>query len=218
MNKRDQRLASLALAMLLAGCASINPLAEKKQDYHDARQDRSLEVPPDLTQPQGESAYVMPAPAAQAPAAPVASAPAPTAVPQPPVVAQPTAAPAASPAPGPVTAHAVLTQTGEGAGMLLLSKPLPDAWRRVGMALEKVHATIEDRNWSQGLYYVHVAPARVPIWRFWQHRDPAAGQLWRVHLAPHGDFIAVTVLDDHGQPSDAPTASRLIRDLYQQLK
>lgn len=214
MNKRDQRLACLAVAILLTGCASLNPLAEKKPDYHDARQGKSLEVPPDLTQPQGENAYEIPAPVAAAPAAP---APVAATVPQPPAVAPPAAATATS-TPGPAAAHAVLTQTAEGAGMLLLNKPLQDAWRRVGMALEKVHATIEDRNWSQGLYYVHAAPARVPFWRFWQHRDPTAGQVWRVHLAPHGDFIAVTVLDDHGQPSGAPTASRLIRDLYQQLK
>jgi outer membrane protein assembly factor BamC len=50
--------------------------------------------------------------------------------------------------------RAKLSRATDGAGALLLEEAFDRAWRRVGLALDRVGFTVEDRDRSQGLYFV----------------------------------------------------------------
>ena len=50
--------------------------------------------------------------------------------------------------------RAKLSRSKDGAGALLLEEPFDRAWRRVGLALDRVGFTVEDRDRSLGLYFV----------------------------------------------------------------
>ncbi|MCX7150852.1 MAG: outer membrane protein assembly factor BamC, partial [Rhodocyclales bacterium] len=50
--------------------------------------------------------------------------------------------------------RAKLSRAKDGAGALLLEEPFDRAWRRVGLALDRVGFTVEDRDRSLGLYFV----------------------------------------------------------------
>ena len=43
---------------------------------------------------------------------------------------------------------------GEGGGTLALNEQFDRAWRRVGLALDRVGFTVEDRDRSKGVYFV----------------------------------------------------------------
>jgi outer membrane protein assembly factor BamC len=61
--KRSAPAAILLATGILAGCSTSNPL-EKKLDYKSAEPPKAgntLEVPPDLTTPQIQNKYVIPA-------------------------------------------------------------------------------------------------------------------------------------------------------------
>ncbi len=61
--KRSAPAAILLATGILAGCSTSNPL-EKKLDYKSAEPPKAgntLEVPPDLTAPQIQNNYVIPA-------------------------------------------------------------------------------------------------------------------------------------------------------------
>ena len=47
-----------------------------------------------------------------------------------------------------------MTKGEEGNGVLTLDEPFDRAWRRVGLALDRVGFTVEDRDRAKGLYYV----------------------------------------------------------------
>src|SRR5690606_23021666 len=62
---------------------------------------------------------------------------------------------ASSPAPGataPAAQNAVLQA--DGAGPLVVNDNFDRAWRRVGLALDRVGFTVEDRDRSNGLFFV----------------------------------------------------------------
>ena len=50
--------------------------------------------------------------------------------------------------------RAKLTRAADGAGTLMIQESFDRAWRRVGLALDRVGFTVEDRDRSQGMYYV----------------------------------------------------------------
>jgi hypothetical protein len=57
--------------------------------------------------------------------------------------------------------RAKLSRATDGAGALLLEEAFDRAWRRVGLALDRVGFTVEDRDRSQGLYFVRYVDPEV---------------------------------------------------------
>ncbi len=55
------------------------------------------------------------------------------------------------------TPRATLTKDGNGGGALTLQEDFSRAWRRTGLALDRIGFTVEDRDRSRGLYYVRYA-------------------------------------------------------------
>jgi uncharacterized lipoprotein len=138
-------LAALAASMLLGGCGFVHKHFGHKDTYQNSRQERPLEVPPDLDTPNSSGALVIP-PAANAAAPGSAAAPS-NAAAAPPEISTPPSAPPASVA------------TGAGVspeeGGLRVADTLESTWTRVGLALTNSGAaTISSRDEAAHTYTV----------------------------------------------------------------
>ena len=116
-----------------------------------------------------------------------------------------------------------------GVGRLELAEPFDRAWRRVGLVLDRVGFTVEDRDRSKGFYFVrYVNPeaealdknndsflAKLAFWR--STPDPKAEQ-YRVFVKDRNDSSEVQVLNKEGNPDFSDTARKILSLLQQQLK
>ena len=104
------------------------------------------------------------------------------------------------------------------------------AWRRTGLALDRVGFTVEDRDRSKGLYfvrYVDVIPEEQReaekgfFSRVFGGDDDAKNadnDEFRIYLAENDTNTLVTVLDDGGDRENGETADRILSLLHDQLK
>lgn len=99
------------------------------------------------------------------------------------------------------------------------------AWRRVGLSLDRSGFTVEDRDRSQGVYFVRFVadakPASEPGFfgrLFGSDKPSSAPAKYRVQVRGTGDNSStVSVLDANGQPDSSPTAQRIVQLLAQDL-
>lgn len=132
--------------------------------------------------------------------------------------------------------RAKLTRAADGAGTLALMEPFDRAWRRVGLALDRVGFTVEDRDRSQGLYFVRYIDPEAdnrkkdekgggwlsklnPMNLFQSNKpkvDPQAQ--YRIHVAGEGGASKVRVLTREGGADNSETARRILGLLHEQLK
>jgi outer membrane protein assembly factor BamC len=99
------------------------------------------------------------------------------------------------------------------------------AWRRVGLSLDRSGFTVEDRDRSQGVYFVRfVADTKAAgepgffARLFGSDKPASAPARYRVQVRGTGDNSStVAVLDANGQPDGSPTAQRIVQLLAQDL-
>jgi outer membrane protein assembly factor BamC len=115
-------------------------------------------------------------------------------------------------------------------GLLRLDDGFDRAWRRVGLALDRVGFMVEDRNRAEGLYFVRYqdpdaalakksALSRLAFWRSDDANKPGPEQYRvKVTAATDGDGSTVTVLNREGVADDGPTARRILGLLVEQLR
>ena len=128
--------------------------------------------------------------------------------------------------------RAKLSRAKDGAGALLLEEPFDRAWRRVGLALDRVGFTVEDRDRSLGLYFVrYVDPdidgkkkaddtgfmSKLMFWKGSTSDKPTQAQ-YRIHLKTTGESTTVQVLSREGGVDQSDTSKRILGLLYEQLK
>jgi outer membrane protein assembly factor BamC len=129
--------------------------------------------------------------------------------------------------------RARLTRGKDGAGKLAVDDQFDRAWRRVGLALDRVGFTVEDRDRSKGLYFVrYVDPdadakskeatgmlSRLAFWRSTPDPKERNAQ-FRIAVTENGQAATsdVNVLDKEGRPERSETANRILSLLYEQLK
>jgi outer membrane protein assembly factor BamC len=108
-----------------------------------------------------------------------------------------------------------------------LDDKLDNAWRRVGQALERVDAAIEDKDRIQGVYFVRlIDPTRKDLPGFlakylvFNSTDPNAPQQGRMRVQIKADAqrSTITVFNRDGQPDNSEQAQKLARQLVEQLK
>jgi len=114
---------------------------------------------------------------------------------------------------------------GGGHKVLTVADNFESAWRRVGLALDRVGFTVEDRDREQGVYYVrYVDPdagsgkpgffARM----FGRGKKELDNYNYQVKLTESGADTQVTALDKAGKPDASGTGDRILGLLYDQLK
>ena len=124
-----------------------------------------------------------------------------------------------SPAPS-----AKLTHNGNGAALLTLEDSLERAWRRVGLSLDRIGFTVEDRDRSKGIYYVRYidpdnkAGEKGFFARLFSRSEPPPSNQYQVQIRSADDGTLVEVLDKQGEPEASKTGDRILSLLYEQLK
>jgi outer membrane protein assembly factor BamC len=128
--------------------------------------------------------------------------------------------------------RAKLSRAKDGAGTLELLEPFDRAWRRVGLALDRVGFTVEDRDRSQGLYFVrYVDPeqdgqkkneeksflSKLAFWRG-SKSDIDKSPQYRIYVKTAGDTSSVQVLTREGGVDNSDTSRKILGLLYEQLK
>ncbi len=125
--------------------------------------------------------------------------------------------------------QAKLTQGAGGSpGQLALVDQFDRAWRRVGLALDRTGFTVEDRDRTNGVYFVRYAPVETQPKKeegflsklaFWRSDDTGVRpEQYRIQVQPEEPGTRVKVLDKDGRPAQTETANRILGLLYDQLK
>jgi outer membrane protein assembly factor BamC len=130
----------------------------------------------------------------------------------------------------PAAQRATLKKGLDGAELLEVLEPFDRAWRRVGLALDRVGFTVEDRDRQKGVYFVRYADPQAELagkkdegllarLAFWRDAKPKVkAEQYRVSVTAADDSSRVRVLDSSGAPEKSPTASRILALLHEQLK
>ncbi len=103
------------------------------------------------------------------------------------------------------------------------------AWRRVGLALDRVGFTVEDRDRVNGLYFVRYADPDLvgttgflkKLFTFGAAADKEKeAQRYRISVkaAPNASTSVVTVLNNESKPETSATGAKILRLLNDELK
>jgi len=124
--------------------------------------------------------------------------------------------------------RAKLTRGNDGAGTLEVQESFDRAWRRVGLSLDRVGFTVEDRDRSKGLYFVRYVdpetdaqnkdPGFLSKLAFWKGKVPDAQTKYRIFVKDGGTLTTVQVLSSEGGIDQSDTSKKILSLLYDQLK
>lgn len=130
---------------------------------------------------------------------------------------------AAAAAPVPVTPSARMA-TVNNVPVVQIEEGFDRAWRRVGVSLDRTGFTVEDRDRSQGVYFVrYVAPTEKKEQGFFSKLfsgspDAVAPLKYRIVVRSEGNQSTVSVLNATGAPETSANAQRIVRVLADDLK
>jgi outer membrane protein assembly factor BamC len=127
--------------------------------------------------------------------------------------------------------RAALKKGLDGNELLEVSEPFDRAWRRVGLALDRVGFTVEDRDRQKGMYFVRYADPESEMARksaeksmfswlaFWRDDEPKVkAEQYRVAVVGEAESSRIQVLDKNGAAESTPTSRRILTLLHEQLK
>ena len=130
----------------------------------------------------------------------------------------------------PTEERARITAGSDGQVSLSMEEPFDRAWRRVGLALDRIGFTVEDRDRAQGLYFVrYVDPdadnkspskgflSSLAFWRS-DEKPVQGGREYRLHVQGQGEDSRVTVLTREGGADASDTAKRILGLLQNELR
>ncbi|MGD8312545.1 MAG: outer membrane protein assembly factor BamC [Gammaproteobacteria bacterium] len=114
----------------------------------------------------------------------------------------------------------------EQGSMLIVDEDFSRAWRRTGVALDRVSFAVEDRNRSEGIYYVryndplsdHNEEGMLSKLAFWSSDDAADATQYQIRLQAQGPVTHIVVNDAQGERDTTPTAKRILSLLEEQLQ
>ncbi len=107
-----------------------------------------------------------------------------------------------------------------GNKVIVVNEPFDKCWRRVGLALERMKATVEDKDRANGAYYVRPGKAAegekswVDSLMFWRD-DEGKDQRYRVTVKEGSTGCEVAAENQDGASDEA--SQRLIETVYQQI-
>jgi outer membrane protein assembly factor BamC len=121
--------------------------------------------------------------------------------------------------------HAELIQDASGPPTLVVHEDFVRAWRSVGITLDRVDFAVEDRDRSEGVYYVRYSdPLKsekkgvLSKLAFWSDDDEEEVVTYQIKLTDDGPDTRVVVLNAAGEPETSVTAVRILTLLHEQLR
>jgi len=135
-----------------------------------------------------------------------------------------TASTGAQPQPSQQPERAQIQKGVNGLEALQVSEPFDRVWRRVGLALDRVGFTVEDRDRQKGIYFVRYADPEVEkdtrslLTRWFSSDSKVKAQQYRVQITQAGAASQVNVLNKDGGADSSRTAQRILTLLQEQLK
>jgi outer membrane protein assembly factor BamC len=118
----------------------------------------------------------------------------------------------------------------DGTGTLELAEPFDRAWRRVGLALDRVGFTVEDRDRAHGYYFVrYVDPEKdatntdkdqgfLSRLFFGKSKSIGSAEQYRVLVKEQKEISEVQVLNKDGAADPSDAARKILALLRDQLK
>ena len=116
-------------------------------------------------------------------------------------------------------------------GVVEVDEPFERAWRRVGLALDRVGFTVEDRDRTKGVYYVRYVDQNADangkavekgfFSRMFSSSDDdkaKAAQRYQIAVTSATAGSQVSVLNSDGRPETSRTGDRILSLLTEQLK
>lgn len=127
------------------------------------------------------------------------------------------------------------TLASQSGGVLTVNEQFDRAWRRVGLALDRVGFTVEDRDRAKGLYYVRYIDPDVDVkagrdentglfarafnaLKFWGNSPAKKNEQYQIAVRDMKETAQVNVLTKDGAQDQSATAGRILNLLYDQLK
>ncbi len=111
--------------------------------------------------------------------------------------------------------------------VVVIDEGFDRAWRRVGLALDRTGFTVEDRDRTQGTYFVrYVAPNADKkeqgffgrLLNFGSSDKGNPTLKYRINLKAEGEKTTVSVLNDKGVPETSADAQRIVQVIADDLK
>ena len=126
----------------------------------------------------------------------------------------------------PAPPRAAINTGADKVSSLQLADPFDRAWRRVGLALDRVGFTVEDRDRSKGVYYVRyndpdaekTKKTGLARLAFWRSDDLPRDSQYRIAVTDASEGSEVKVLNSEGAQANASTTGRILALLQEQLK
>jgi outer membrane protein assembly factor BamC len=116
----------------------------------------------------------------------------------------------------------------DGSYKLTVDDQFDRAWRRVGLALDRIGFTVVDRDRSRGVYFVRfgdpdgaASTASDSIWtklQFWKNDDKNKPEQYQILVAEASPISIVSVQDPGGIPDKSATSEKILTLLKDQLK
>jgi outer membrane protein assembly factor BamC len=109
--------------------------------------------------------------------------------------------------------------------VVVMDEAFDRAWRRVGLALDRTGFTVEDRDRSQGTYFVRYVPPSAEksspgffgrIFGTSQKAEPPLK--YRINLKTEGQTTLVSVLNANGAPEASANAQRIVQVIADDLR
>ena len=122
--------------------------------------------------------------------------------------------------------RAEIVKANDGTERLQVHEPFDRAWRRVGLALDRVGFTVEDRDRQKGLYFVRYADPESEMAkkdggifsRFFGSDSKVKAEQYRVQVSAETSGSQVLVLNKDGTAENSKTTQRILSLLHEQLK
>jgi outer membrane protein assembly factor BamC len=113
-----------------------------------------------------------------------------------------------------------------GGTVLVIDDEYRRAWRSTGVALDRVGFAVEDRDRTQGVYFVRYDDPSTGEEKkgfmsklaFWGSDDVDTVRQYQVRLTGNGPQTRVDIRDQAGRPDNSPTAQRILTLLGEQLR
>ena len=114
--------------------------------------------------------------------------------------------------------------TVNGQSVVQIDESFDQAWRRVGLALDRTNFTVEDRDRAKGIYFVrYVAPVAGKtedgfFSNLFKSKPEPVAQKFRISVVSDSGISTVSVQNADGSASDAADAQRIVKLIADDLK